>query len=158
MKKLVLTLLIISVFFSELSAKKKKTKDAIKFVSGVYSTNDSSIRKVGDVYVLMVKTLAENVVFDSVWFGATPVPCDLLDAKTNHKIGSSGLKGTYIVRANKNLYANFHTDIDSTTAYKNFNAPFPFKGDAVIMYKVNGVRYYKVVSKVMKVTAKGMRK
>ena len=94
---------------------------------------------------------------DSVWFGYTPVPCDLLESKTNQKIELAQEKGVYIVRANKNLYQNFHAQYDSTIASKHFHAPLTFKGDAIIMYKVKGRRYYKSVDNVIKGKSKGSR-
>jgi hypothetical protein len=147
------TFLLVS--FTSFAAKKKTAY--VAYVSGTFSMNESSIRKVGNVYELIINTLTENVLLDSVWFGATPVPCDLLETKTRHKIEKASEKGTYIVRANRNLYENFPGQTDSTQAYKNFKPPFRFKGDAVIMYKVKGKRYYTIAYQVKQVRPKGTR-
>jgi len=154
-KKSLLLFLLITALSS--SAMKKKVADPIQYVSGTFSINEGSIRKVGRVYEFVINTLTDNVIIDSVWFGATPVPCDLLEIKTRHNIDLANVKGTYIVRANKDLYKNFNAQIDSTSSYTHFKAPFAFKGDAVIMYKVNGKRSYLNVKNVKEVKAKGYR-
>lgn len=136
---------------------KKKEKELLRVVSSVYYNQNTKIRKVGTIYEITIQTMFENVTIDSVWFGATPVPCDLLETSKKHRVTIAKDKGTYIVKANKNLYANYPQQVDSTEAYKNFVAPFSFNADAVIMYKVNGKRYYKIVRGVKMVKAKGTR-
>jgi hypothetical protein len=155
MKNLWLTFLFL-FFFLSVGAKKKKSRAYIQYLNGMYTNNDG-VKKIGDVYSFTIQTLAKNILIDSIWFGNTPVPCDLLETKTNHKIDMAIEKGIYIVRANKNLYENFHEQFDSTAAYQGFKAPFPFKGDAVLMYKVNGKQYYKSIYNVVKGKSKGTR-
>ncbi len=156
MKNMLMSILMLSAIFPA-SAMKKKQQKPLTYLSGTYSINEGPVRKVGTIYELKISTKEENITVDSVWFGATPVPCDLLETKTRHKIDKAVEKGTYIVRANKNLYENFHAQVDSTSSYKSFKRPFAFKGDAVIMYKVKGKRYYTPVTKVKQVKAKGHR-
>ena len=156
MKKIPLLLLMIVTTLS-LSAMKKKATHYVKYVSGTFSNNEGAIRKVGCVYEFVINTCTDNVIIDSVWFGATPVPCDLLEITSRHKTDLANTKGMYIVRANKDVYKNFNAQVDSTLSYAAFKAPFVFKGDAVIMYKVNGKRYYVNVTNVKEVKAKGYR-
>jgi len=153
-------LFILFVFLFSLNAqanKKRKSRDHISVLKSTYSTNLGGIRKVGDVYEFTIKTLSPNIIIDSVWFGSTPVPCDLFEIKKKTKIEKTTIKGEYLVRTNKDLYTNFSKQIDSTEAFNNFKPPFLFKGVAIIMYKVNGKRYYKTVNSVMQVSPKGKR-
>ena len=156
MKKIPLLLLMIATALSSVAMKRKATH-YVEYISGTFSNNEGTIRKVGCVYEFVISTRTDNVMIDSVWFGATPVPCDLLEIKTRHKTDLANVKGLYIVRANKDIYKNFNAQIDSTSSYAAFKAPFVFKGDAVIMYKVNGKRYYVNVMNVTEVKAKGYR-
>jgi hypothetical protein len=153
-------LIVLFAFLFSLSAhanKKRKSRDYISVLKSTYSTNQGGIRKVGDVYEFRIKTLSPNIIIDSVWFGSTPVPCDLFEIKKKTKIEKATLKGEYLVRTNKDLYTNFSKQIDSTEAFNNFKPPFLFKGVAVIMYNVNGKRYYKTVNAVKQVAPKGKR-
>lgn len=156
MKTIMLNVLLCVIVFPAAGLKKKE-KELVRVLSSVYYNQDTKIRKVGTIYEITIQTMFENVTIDSVWFGATPVPCDLLETNKKHRVTIASDKGKYIIKANKNLYANFPQQVDSTQAFNNFVAPFSYNADAVIMYKVNGKRYYKIVKGVKKVKAKGTR-
>jgi hypothetical protein len=138
---------------------KKGTKQVeyLSYINGFYSHVAGGVRIVGDVYELTIKTNVDNVIIDKVWFGATPVPCDVYSMETNYRVDTASKKGTYLVKANKNLYRNFYYQIDSSEAAQSFRPPFIFKGDAIVMYTYKGKRYYKSVSGVEQHEAKKYR-
>ena len=141
--------------FAQTRTKQKVKPDYIQYIKGTYVQDDKGT--VGDVYSFIINTRLSNITIDSVWFGATPVPCDVFETKRLQRIQGALPKGSYKVQVNKNLYEKFHQRIDSTNAFKNFKAPFTFKGDAIIMYSYKQKRYYKIVQNVSKVAAKGKR-
>lgn len=141
------------------AAKKRKTisREIVTCQSATFSYVQNNIRTVGHIYELNITVNADDVTVDSVWFGATPVPCDIYETKTLQRVASPVLHGKYLVKANKDLYANFFRNIDSTFAYNQFVPPFPFTGELVIMYNHKGKRHYKTVKNVTERTQKGMR-
>ena len=145
--------------FDSVAAKKRKSvaKEIVSYQNGFYSFVHNNIRTVGNIYELKINVLANNVSIDSVWFGATPVPCDVYETRTLQRVSSPVLKGQYLVKANRNLYENFYRNIDSTFAYNQFVPPFPFKGALVIMYTYQGKKYYKVVNEIEERAQKQMR-
>lgn len=155
------TIFLLTCFFSHdsFSAKKRKSlaKEIVTYQSGFYSFVHNNIRTVGNIYELKINVHANNVIIDSVWFGATPVPCDVYETRTLQRVASPVLKGQYLVKANRNLYENFYRNIDSTFSYNLFVPPFPFKGDLVIMYSYQGKKYYKVINNVEERAQKQMR-
>jgi len=153
MRMLVPLCLLMSLSLMAFS-KKKKCRH-VKYVSGTYSENRNGNRDIGRVYELTIKTLSGNVIADSVWFGYTPVPCDLLESATKHKTDTATQKGLYIVRVNRDLYANFSQQVDSGKAY---TPAYTFRGDAVIMYTQNGKRYFLPVYDVKKIAPKPKRR
>lgn len=157
MRKCILFLLILFVSSQVLNAKKKKQVRDIKVVNATYSNNDNSIRKVGNVYQFTIQTNVNNITIDSVWFGATPIPCNILSIKTKERLTTAEKKGKYMVQVNRNLYANFPQQADSTKAATLFKAPFAFRGKAVLFYKKNGIRMYEIVNQVKEVAPPRMR-
>ncbi|MBK7764210.1 MAG: hypothetical protein IPI46_12840 [Bacteroidetes bacterium] len=151
--------LLVSILFMVISLQLFAIKKGKHFtyVSGTCIHAVDSIKKVGDIYDFTIKTHKTKLLIDSVWFGATPVPCDVYESTTNHKVAFAFKKGKYHVRVNKNLYQNFPTLVDSTQAHKNFKASVPFKGDAMIMYIYKGKRYFESVSGVEIIKKKGTR-
>lgn len=157
MRKSILFFLIFFVSSHIVFAKKKKQVSDIKVVSATYSNNDNTVRKVGNVYQFTIQTYVDNITVDSVWFGATPVPCNILSIKTKERLAKAEKKGRYMVQVNRNLYANFPQQADSTKAALMFKAPFAFRGKAVLFYMKNGVRMYEVVNQVKEVASPRMR-
>jgi hypothetical protein len=143
----------------QFAAKKRKTvsREIVTCQSATYSFVHNNIRTVGNIYELNITVNANDVTIDSVWFGATPVPCDIYETRTLQRVASPVLHGKYLIKANKDLYANFYRNIDSTFAYNHFVPPFPFKGELVIMYSYKGKRYYKTIKNVEERAQKRMR-
>lgn len=158
-KILLMTLMLHLCCFEKVTAKKRKTiqKDLISYQSGFFSFVHNNRKTTGNIYELNIQVLANEVVIDSVWFGATPVPCDLYEMKTLQRVSSPVNRGRYLLKANKDLYANFYRNIDSTFAYNHFVEPFPFKADLVIMYQYKGKRYYKSIKDIKERPQKSMR-
>lgn len=152
--KMICTIVIMSLSILLFANKKNKH---FTYISGTCIHAVDSIKKVGDIYDFSIKTHKTKLLIDSVWFGATPVPCDVFESTTNQKVAVAFKKGKYHVRVNKNLYENFPALIDSSIAYKNFKSPIPFKGDAMIMYIYKGKRYFQSVSGVELIKKKGTR-
>lgn len=136
---------------------KKKKKSCVRFIRGTYSSTHSPKRIIGTIYELDVETACVGLKIDSVWFGFAPVPCDVLQLNTRNKVDSCKARTTYRVRANKDLYKNFPGKFDSLTALRQFKPPFPFTGEAVIFYKVDGKRYYCVAKGLTEKAAKPYR-
>lgn len=116
---------------SKLNAQ-KPSKKAVQCMESFYTYQERNNRTIGDVYEFKIKINALPCHIKYVWFGATPVPCDIYDSKTNNRIDSLRSKGTYWVRCNKDLYKNFPNQ-DSTVLAKEFKAPYPYKGGAVLI-------------------------
>ncbi|MBP6623932.1 MAG: hypothetical protein KA198_02095 [Chitinophagaceae bacterium] len=145
-------LLSVCVFFALLMFGKKKypkrTKQKIEHLtvqSSYYSWRSRGIGPIGNVYEFNITTLFDQIILDSVWFGNTPVPCDVFNMSTTYRVDTAIKKGSYQIKANKNLYRYFNHMIDSSERAKSFVEPFPFQGEAVICYKYKGKRYYKII-------------
>jgi hypothetical protein len=157
MKIIFLSMLCFAMAFQVDAAKRNRSNKQVTCSHATYSLIDNEIRKVGRVYEFTIQTKTNDVLVDSVWFGATPVPCDLMEIQTGHRIQKADTKGTYLVKANQDLYANFVKEADSTEAYKLFKAPIRFSGDAIIFYKVHDKRMYLVVNHVDRINPKPTR-
>ncbi len=160
MYKKILSLLLFSCFFAHenFAAKKRAaSKEILSYQGGFFSYVHNNIRTVGNIYELTVFVNASDVTIDSVWFGATPVPCDVYETKTLQRVSPPVMRGKYLIKANRDLYANFYRNIDSSFAYNHFAAPFPFKGELVIMYSCKGKRYYKTIKAIEQREQKRMR-
>lgn len=159
-KKIFLILFLSAVFVWPGLAAKKRTplsKEIVTYQGGFFSYVHNNIRTVGNIYELTVFVNANDVTIDSAWFGATPVPCDVYETKTLQRVSPPVMRGKYLIKANRDLYANFYRNIDSTFAYNHFVAPFPFKGEFVIMYSYKGKRYYKTIKAIEQKEQKRMR-
>lgn len=156
-RKVVLYLVFIISILILFSFKKKKSKELITYQKGFYSFVQNQTKTTGNIFELTISTKVTDITIDSVWFGATPVPCDVYETKTLHRVAQPLTKGEYLIKANKNLYENFYRNVDSTTAFKAFSAPFAFRGEVIIMYQYKGKRYYKSISKVEKRIQKQLR-
>jgi hypothetical protein len=127
---------------------KKSTKapvSAITMGETFFTDIKGGVRFVGRVYEMNIQTNVPNLIIDSVWFGATPVPCDVYDMSTTYKVDTLKQKGKYLIKANRDLYKYFSERVDSTIAAATFKRPFPFDGDAVLFYKQDGKRNYFIV-------------
>lgn len=152
-------MLILLVLPASLSlAKGKKAPRArISVLEASYSSSTSGQRIIGDVYEFKVMTKARDILIDSVWFGYTPVPCDVYETKAMHKVQKATEPGVYLIRANKDLYRYFFSSIDSTQAAQQFVAPQSFKGVAMIFYRYQGKRFILRVPKAVKKPSKMQR-
>ena len=150
--KITLWILSICLLLAQpsMAQKRKKVKNkplpAARYESGFYTYRKGGVRLIGHVYEFTIRTYYPDVILDSVWFGATPVPCDMYNLATGMKADTATTPGLYLVKANKDLYRFFSHHIDSTEAAQLFKAPFKFTGDAHLMYKLKGKRYYLPVS------------
>lgn len=149
-KLFILLAICIGVTLQADAQKRKKTSrkalPAVRYESGFYTYKKGGVRLIGHVYEITVRTNYPNVVMDSVWFGATPVPCDVYDANTGMKVDTAKSPGLYLIKANKDLYRLFSEKIDSTEAASRFRAPFRFSSDAYIMFTYKGKRSYLPIS------------
>lgn len=160
MRKIILVAILFFCLPQIIFATKKRrtaTRELITCQNAFFSLVQNNIRTVGEIYELSITVNAHDVTIDSVWFGATPVPCDVYETKALQRVASPVLKGKYLVKANRDLYRNFYRNIDSTFAYNHFTAPFPFKGTLVIMFTYKGKRYYKTITNVEERAQKRMR-
>lgn len=155
MKKMMLFSICIALALYT-SASHKLKRRLLHCTDATYS-DIHDIRKVGRVYEFMVQARKDGILIDSVWFGATPVPCDVYDIRTRQRIRHSLRKGQYMVRANRDLYANYPAEYDSVAAFRRFVAPFAFRGTACLMYSAKGKRGYTVVQEAKKVEGKQLR-
>lgn len=155
MKYMMLCICFIVLSTPARPAHKPKRKQ-LRCIDATYSNIDG-IRKVGRVYEFLVETRREGILIDSVWFGATPVPCDVHDPVSRLRINKPLRKGQYLVRANRDLYANYPADYDSSLAFQRFVPPFNFRGTACLMFYVKGKRGYTPVMQARKVEGKQLR-
>jgi hypothetical protein len=139
MRRLVLLSMICCTLYS-VSAKAKRNRD-IQLLQSYYTDLATTPRKAGFIYEFEVKALRKNIVIDSIWLGATPVPCDVINKSTT----------------NRDLYKLYPDRYDSLQAAKNFHPPMSFQGVAIICYTVNSKRKYFVVKTVKAKAAKGTR-
>lgn len=100
------------------------------------------VRLIGHVYEFYLSTSVPNIILDSVWFGATPVPCDVYALPEGLPVDTAKKAGRYLLKVNRDLYRNFPDMTDSTEAFRRFRPPFVFKGDAMLMYRYKGKRYF----------------
>lgn len=143
-----------------LAQKRKKVKIKkvpINVINTSYSYVYNAYKTTGNIYEIEIQTKYNNLVIDSVWFGATPVPCDVYDKKNGQRIYDPLPPGTYIVKANKDLYKYFYRNIDSSYAYTHFVAPFTFNGACVILYTFNNKRMYHTILNVTEKPQKQLR-
>lgn len=155
MKKILTAFLFIFIAFNAMSGQKPK-RNVLRCIDATYS-NIEGIRKVGNVYEFMVEVRKNDILIDSVWFGTTPVPCDVHDLSTGHRIRQKLPRGRYMVRANRDLYINYAAEYDSTAAFQRFVPPFNFRATAYLMYQSKGKRGYALVRQARKVTGKQLR-
>jgi hypothetical protein len=151
MKQFIFILAICIGFQSLAHAQKRKRSSrkpipAVRFESGFYTYKRGGVRMIGNVYEITLRTYYPNVIFDSVWFGATPVPCDVYEATTGVKADTAKKPGLYVVKANRDLYRFFSEKIDSTQAARTFKAPYAFSSEAYVMYLYKGKRYFLPIS------------
>ncbi|HMN32424.1 MAG TPA: hypothetical protein PKA54_03560 [Chitinophagaceae bacterium] len=138
-----LLILMIPIFSNSFAFKKKrKIKENISIEKAERMIASNHVRNKGRIYEIVVNTKMKNIIIDSLWFGATPVPCDVYDFATQQKQVGKLPVGKYLIRANQDLYKNYSNQIDSTSAYIQFQAPTIMKGILMIMYWENTNRKY----------------
>lgn len=148
MRKVIILCIAFILMLGQLEAKKKgnikrkKPQTAFIVIDSKYSIKSRGIGPIGAMYEFEIRTMQENITIDSVWFGATPVPCDLYKDPGGFVIKQTSEKGIYYIKANKDLYSSFPQYFDSTEAFKNFKTKHSFEGIAMIMYLQNGKRNY----------------
>jgi hypothetical protein len=158
MKKICIILLTILSTSISYGQQKGQTKKGVFVIeNSFYTFVDRGIKLTGNVYEFTIRTKKPKVVIDSVWFGATPVKCDIY--QNGNRLMSDTLQsaGMYTVKANKDLYKNFYPASDSTEAYKKFKPPFAFRSQAAIFYFFKGKRYYETVCGIPQHEAKPLR-
>ena len=143
----------------KLTAKKRKmiSREIVTCQSACFRFVHNNIRTVGNIYELEITVNADGVTIDSAWFGATPVPCDVYETRTLQRLAAPVSRGKYLVKANRDLYQHFFRNIDSTFAYEHFSAPFPFKGEMILLYSYKGKRYYKTIYSIVEKPQKPLR-
>lgn len=158
-KYLIFFCLFISLPFFVLANKKKKKQsiENIHIESVLFTNNHNSVRNKGRIYEIKLQTKTDGILIDSIWFGSTPVPCDIYQSNTYQRTQGSLPKGNYIIKANQDLYKNFSHTIDSSEASQNFIQPFTFKGIAVLMYLQAGKRNYKIIKYAKEISPKPLR-
>jgi hypothetical protein len=142
-KKIILISIFLMVF--TLANARVKKRNQLQKLDGIELINSTFMHKSGGIiYQFEIKTKVENITIDSVWFGGAPVPCDLYKTLGDFRIEQTNEKGTYYVKANKNLYRIFPQKFDSTNALKSLKSLKVKRNGsvAVIMYKLNGRRAY----------------
>lgn len=142
MKNTIIILLLLVPVIALAQKRKKIKKEPITVINTTYSYVHNAYKTTGDIYEIEIQTKYNNIVIDSIWFGATPVPCDIYDKKNGQRIFDPLAPGLYMIKANKDLYKYFYRNIDSTTAYQRFVPPFTFNAVCVIFYKYNNKRMY----------------
>lgn len=143
-----------------LGQKRKKIKikkEPINVINTTYSYVYNAYKTTGNIYEIEIQTKYNNIVVDSVWFGATPVPCDIYDKKNGQRIFDPLTAGQYVIKANKDLYKYFYRNIDSSYAYAHFVAPFTFNAVCIIFYKYNNKRMYYTIHNATEKPQKQLR-
>jgi hypothetical protein len=144
MRGILFLCLLLSALCTEAKPRMKKARVPAVLLqcdSAAFTYRKSGVRLIGHVYSFHVRTLVPGVQIDSVWFGAAPVPCDVYDAR-GVQCDTLKKKGVALLKANRDLYRMFPDQTDSTEVARNFRPPFPFRSEAVLMYRYKGKRYY----------------
>lgn len=133
----------------------KKTKPASNLqLKDAWFSERPSPRNIGREYEFVIKVLQDDIRIDSVWFGATPVPCDVWNEKKTQRVVQLVKNETCRISCNRDLYRYFSDRYDSTKI-PAFQAPFQFQGEAVILYHRNSKA---ITYKVFKIRRKAPQK
>lgn len=135
----------------------KKSNPPLLVLKTSYAEEVNSRGSIGRIYEFIVTVRKAPLIIDSIWFGATPVPCDIYASGSTQRMTSIEKPGQYRISANRDLFRYF-TKTDSTLVGQWFKPPFRFRGHAVLMYKFRGKRNYIVVQKASKRPPKKLRK
>lgn len=155
MRTLVFVLSLLGVGILVQAKKKPSLKHAVVLQASM--REKPSPRSDGRLYEFEIKALQDNLQFDSVWFGATPVPCDVWTSPIREKATSIKKNSTYVIRCNRDLYRYYADRFDSTTSspvLKNKR----FEGEAMLLYLYQGKRYTLRVSHILSKQPKPTRK
>lgn len=148
---------IILMLFVSSSFAQKKTHHPLVVLKTSYAEEVNNRGSIGRIYEFLIEVRKAPLIIDSVWFGATPVPCDLYPSGSTQRITWIEKVGKYRISANRDLFRYF-TKTDSTLVWQWFKPPFRFRGHAVLMYKFRDQRNYVVVQKASKRIPKKLRK
>ena len=119
----------------QIQAKKKRSKTKDLLIEKVEFVNVlNHVRNKGRIYEIIIQTNKNDLTIDSIWFGATPVPCDVYDIQKQEKQNGKLPIGKYTIKVNQDLYKYFSNQIDSTQAFLRFKAPSKLQGLFMIMY------------------------
>lgn len=148
---------IILMLFVSSSFAQKKTHHPLVVLKTSYAEEVNNRGSIGRIYEFLIEVRKAPLIIDSIWFGATPVPCDLYPSGRTQRITRIEKAGKYRISANRDLFRYF-TKTDSTLVWQWFKPPFRFRGHAVLMYKFRDQRNYVVVQKASKRIPKKLRK
>lgn len=148
---------IILMLFVSSSFAQKKTHHPLVVLKTSYAEEVNNRGSIGRIYEFLIEVRKAPLIIDSIWFGATPVPCDLYPSGSTQRITRIEKVGKYRISANRDLFRYF-TRTDSTLVWQWFKPPFRFRGHAVLMYKFRDQRNYVVVQKASKRIPKKLRK
>lgn len=140
MRKTYTVFLLVIMSVGVLFAGKKILRLAMKCNLVTYTNVASKTRTTGRIYRFQMAVFMPNIKIDQVWFGDTPVPCEVYKMPGRIRVDTCLLAGNYLVEANRDLYKNFSTKYDSTEMMKNFHPKKTFSGEAVIWYWQKGLR------------------
>ena len=148
---------IILMLFVSSSFAQKKTHHPLVVLKTSYAEEVNNRGSIGRIYEFLIEVRKAPLIIDSIWFGATPVPCDVYPSGSTQRITRIEKAGKYRISANRDLFRYF-TKTDSTLVWQWFKPPFRFRGHAVLMYKFRDQRNYVVVQKASKRIPKRLRK
>lgn len=148
----VILLLFVSSCFSQ-----KKSNHPLVVLKASYAEEVNNRSSIGRIYEFLIEVRKVPLIIDSIWFGATPVPCDLYPSGSTQRIIKIEKAGEYRISANRDLFRYF-TKTDSALVWRWFKPPFRFRGHSVLMYKFRNQRNYVVVQKASKRIPKKLRK
>jgi hypothetical protein len=153
--RFVFWIILMMCFYSSYS--QKKNNHPLVVLKTSYAEEVNNRGSIGRIYEFMVEVRKAPLIIDSIWFGATPVPCDIYPSGSTQRITSIEKAGQFRISANRDLFRYF-TKTDSTLVGQWFKPPFRFRGHAVLMYKFRDKRNYVVVQKASIRIPKKLRK
>lgn len=155
MRKLVLVLSLLSVATLVQAKKKNLVKHAVVLQANM--REKPAPRSDGRLYEFEIKALHDNLQFDSVWFGATPVPCDVWTSPIRGKATSIKKNSTYLISCNRDLY-RYYADRFDSTASSHVLKNTRFEGEAMLLYRYQGKRYTLRVNHILSKQPRPTRK
>lgn len=146
-KKWVLMIPLLCVNLSGSIAGKKIARRTMTCQSVTYKMVQNSSRITGRVYQFQMAVFVPQLKIKRVWFGDTPVPCEVYLMPGRIHVDSCMKAGLYLVEANRDLYKNFSSQYDSLEVSKNFHPKRSFQGEAMIIYDWKGLESSYIVTR-----------